>query len=92
MLPRSGRCAEVQCPHQALATALLAVAQADGAADWVLAPPGILTLVATGQLAFAWTRTHNCRATPRDAARRLVGAMAHPLNRPPLLESSTTLL
>jgi hypothetical protein len=40
-------------------------AQARGAADWVLAPPGILTLVATGEFAFAWTRTRNCRATPR---------------------------
>jgi hypothetical protein len=36
-----------------LAAGLLAVAQADGAADWVLAPLGILALVATGQLAVA---------------------------------------
>jgi len=41
------------------------VAQADGAADWVLAPPDIFTLAATGKLAVAWKRTRNCRAKPR---------------------------
>ena len=81
--------AKVQCPHQALATALLAVARAGGVADWVLAPLGILTLAAGGQLA---VRLDTDTKLPRDALCQLAGAMAYPLNRPPLLESSTALL